>query len=95
MERTLRVVHYVFNPDHYIGIIIANTTLLYKYTAHRTIILPLWKSANYWPIVSPTGEGFISEVKGCIDLPTNKEYYTLGKGNISVSGLIYFLGCWL
>ena len=23
-----RVVHYVFNPDHYIGIVIANTTLL-------------------------------------------------------------------
>jgi hypothetical protein len=25
-------VHYVFNPDHYIGIVIANTTLLYKCT---------------------------------------------------------------
>ena len=25
------VVHYVFNPDHYIGIVIATTTLLYKY----------------------------------------------------------------
>jgi hypothetical protein len=25
------VVHYVFNPNHYIGIVIANTTLLYKY----------------------------------------------------------------
>jgi len=24
-------VHYVFNPDHYIGIVIANTTLLYKW----------------------------------------------------------------
>jgi len=24
-------VHYVFNPDHYIGIVIANTPLLYKY----------------------------------------------------------------
>ena len=28
----LQVVHYVFNRDHYIGIVIAiNTTLLYKY----------------------------------------------------------------
>jgi hypothetical protein len=26
------VVHYVFNPDHYLGIVIANTTLLYNYT---------------------------------------------------------------
>ena len=24
----LRIVHYVFNPDHYFGIVIANTTLL-------------------------------------------------------------------
>ena len=29
--RRSRVVHYVFNPDHYFGIVIANTTLLYKY----------------------------------------------------------------
>jgi hypothetical protein len=46
--------------------------------------LPLWKSAHDWPSLSPTGQGFISEVKGCIDLPT--KYYTLGKGNKSVSG---------
>ena len=57
-------------------------------TTHGAIILPLWKSANNWPIVSPTGEGFTSEVKGCIDLPPNKEYYTLGNGNKSVFGNI-------
>ena len=28
----LRVVHYVFNSDHYIGIVIANTTLLYNFS---------------------------------------------------------------
>jgi len=33
MPYSLRVVHYVFNPDHYIGIVIANTTLLYKYVS--------------------------------------------------------------
>jgi hypothetical protein len=26
--RKCRVVHYVFNPDHYVGIVIDNTTLL-------------------------------------------------------------------
>jgi hypothetical protein len=30
MPYSSRVVHYVFNPDHYIGIVIANTTLLYN-----------------------------------------------------------------
>ena len=54
----------------------------------ETIILPLWKSAIHWPSLSPTGQGFISEVKCCIDLPTNNEYYTLGKGNKSVFGNI-------
>jgi hypothetical protein len=29
-----RVVHYVFNPDHYIAIVIANTTLLYNYNGN-------------------------------------------------------------
>ena len=34
----IRVVHYVFNPDHYIGVVIANTTLLYKWiSSSRTI----------------------------------------------------------
>jgi hypothetical protein len=33
MLASRRVVHYVFNPDHYIGIVIANTTFLYKYIA--------------------------------------------------------------
>jgi hypothetical protein len=31
IDTPFRVVHYVLNPDHYIGIVIANTTLLYKY----------------------------------------------------------------
>ena len=62
-----------------------------QYTAHDTLILSLWKSANYLPISSPTGEGLISEVKCCIDLPTTKEYYTLGKGNKSVFGNIDLL----
>jgi hypothetical protein len=32
-------VHYVFNPGHYIGIVIANTTLLYKWKKMSTMIL--------------------------------------------------------
>ncbi|CAG2242111.1 unnamed protein product [Mytilus edulis] len=56
--------------------------------AHGTLVLPLWKSASFWPMLCPTGEGFIKEVKGCIDLPTNKKFYTSGKGNKSVFGNI-------
>ena len=39
-------------------------------------------------MLCPTGEGFIKEVKGCIDLTTNKKFYTSGKGNKSVFGNI-------
>ena len=31
--------HYVFNPDHYIGIVIANTTLSYKYILFPIIVM--------------------------------------------------------
>ena len=44
-----------------------------------TVILPLWKSASYWPLISVAGGGFIPEVVGCVDLPTKKEYYVPGK----------------
>ena len=37
-----RIVHYVFNLDHYIGIDIANTTLLYKYTIKELILTHLY-----------------------------------------------------
>jgi hypothetical protein len=30
--------HYVFNPDHYIGIVIANTTLLYNGHGVRAMV---------------------------------------------------------
>jgi hypothetical protein len=33
-----RQVHYVFSPDHYIGIVIASTILLYKYCAGTRLI---------------------------------------------------------
>ena len=42
MSYSGRVVHYVFNPDHYIGIVIANTTLLYKYTIKELILTHLF-----------------------------------------------------
>jgi hypothetical protein len=35
-------VHYVFNPDHYIGIVIANTKLLYKYQSSKLAMLLLY-----------------------------------------------------
>ena len=34
--------HYVFNPDHFIGIVISNTTLLYKYTIKELILTHLY-----------------------------------------------------
>lgn len=51
-----------------------------------TLILPLWKSASFWPMLCPRGEGFITQVKEYIFLPTEKEYYTAGKSRKVIFG---------
>ena len=52
--------------------------------AFGTIIVPLWRSASFWPILSPSGDGFIKEVKGCMNLPINKIFFNPGKGKKGV-----------
>jgi hypothetical protein len=56
--------------------------------AFGTIIVPLWRSTSFWLILSPSGEGFIKEVKRCINLPTNKIFFDPGKGKKGVLGNI-------
>lgn len=56
--------------------------------AYGTVVLPLWKSASFWPFLCPSGDGFISQVIGFEYLPTNKEGFTSGKGRSSVFGNI-------
>ena len=51
-----------------------------------TLILPYWPSASYWPMLSPSGDGFVSEVKYSIDLPTNKNAYIPGKSKKVIFG---------
>ena len=38
-----------------------------------TLILPYWPSASYWPMLCPSGDGFISEVIDFIDLSIFKD----------------------
>lgn len=56
--------------------------------AYGTVVLPMWKSASFWPMLCPDGDGFIKEVVGVFDLPTNKLNYIPGKGKKSVFGNI-------
>jgi hypothetical protein len=56
--------------------------------AFGTIIVPLWRSASFWPILSPSGDGFIKEVTGRINLPINKIFCNPGKGKKGVFGNI-------
>jgi hypothetical protein len=56
--------------------------------AFGTIIVPLWGSASFWSILSPSGDGFIKEVKWCINLPTNKIFFIPGRGMKGVFGNI-------
>lgn len=67
---------------------IVHRVLLYmkQCCAYGTLIVPLWRSASFWPYLCPSGDGFISEVVGVICLPTNKDLYFPGKGNKSIFG---------
>jgi hypothetical protein len=56
--------------------------------AFGSIIVPLWRSASFWPILSPSGDSFIKEGKGCINLPANKIFFNPGKGKKGVFGNI-------
>ena len=56
--------------------------------AFGTIIVPLWRSTSLWPILFPSGDGFIKEVNGCINSPTNKIFLNPGKGTKGVLGNI-------
>ena len=51
-----------------------------------TLILPYWPSASFWPMLCPSGDGFISEVLDSIDLPTFKDAYIPGKSSKAIFG---------
>ena len=57
-------------------------------SAHGTVVIPLWRSASFWPFLCPDGVGFIENVVDFVYLPTNKAYYTPGRGKKSVFGNI-------
>jgi hypothetical protein len=42
---------------------------------YQTLIVPCWPSANYWSMLCPSGNGFIDQVIGYIDLPVAKMFY--------------------
>ncbi|XP_069112417.1 uncharacterized protein [Argopecten irradians] len=50
-------------------------------SAYGTMVVPLWRSASFWPFLCPTGDGYIPEVVGMVYLPTNKQSYMPGRGN--------------
>ena len=86
-----RVVHYVFNPDHYIGIVIANTTLLYDYALFITKL--------FFHIFRHTGNAAFIAVMAANDGIGGDEYkkwamtqinYILGDNNKHISYEIGF-----
>ena len=52
-----------------------------------TLIVPCWPSANYWSMLCPSGNGFIDQVIGYIDLPVGKMFYIPGKSQRYIFGI--------
>lgn len=38
------------------------------------LIIPMWKSANFWPMFCPDGEKFCDFDKNVVYLPTDKQF---------------------
>ena len=55
-----------------------------EYRAIRTLIVPCWPSENYWSMLCPSGNGFIDQVIGYIDLPVAKMFYIPGKSRRNI-----------
>lgn len=53
--------------------------------ARGVIVIPLWESAVFWPMLCPNGI-FIRQVVDYIDLPTEKTYYVKSKTNRGLFG---------
>jgi len=51
-----------------------------------TLIVPCWQSDNYWPMLCPSGNGFVDQVIGYIDFPVAKMFYIPGKSKRSNFG---------
>ena len=50
--------------------------------AQGTLVLPVWSSASFWPLLlSDSGQGFAHFIKETLLLPTGKEYHTTGACN--------------
>ena len=56
--------------------------------AYGTVIVPLWRSASFWPLLCPSGKDFIPNVVSYVYLPTEKSFYTPGKSKTFVFGNI-------
>ena len=55
--------------------------------AKGTLIVPLWPSAIYWPIICPEGENFGRFIEDWYDLPLSETLFLPGK-----SGSLLFKG---
>ena len=51
---------------------------------YRTLIVPVWPSASFWPILH--SDRISQFVRGCFDLPTSKSCYVAGKINSGLFG---------
>ena len=50
------------------------------------LVVPLWKSASFWPMLCSSGTYFDDFVKGVVYLPTQKDFYLCGKSYESMFG---------
>ncbi|XP_060076460.1 uncharacterized protein LOC132556090 [Ylistrum balloti] len=54
--------------------------------AQGVLVIPLWKSAMFWSVISKKDGTFIPQISDYIDLPTAKEWFTPCKSGVGIFG---------
>ena len=96
-----KILEYVFDRYRYIysrygvhGLFVSPIFLIQRVLKYMrqcraigTLIVPCWPSANYWSMLCPSGNGFIDQVIGYIDLPVAKMFYIPVKSQRYIFGI--------
>ena len=52
--------------------------------AEGTLVVPLWKSSPFWPILCPDGANFAWFVVGCVELPQMEMLFIPGQSSVAL-----------
>lgn len=93
-ENTAGIDAFTYNWGGHFGLFVPPVILVVRVLqkmkfckARGVLVVPKWKTANYWPLICPENGEFASGIKDLMCLPTSKEFYTPCQNKIGMFGV--------